>query len=58
MTISIGLWTIPLIITALSWSWAVFQDRKDPYLGQLWSFAAAGATLASWIFYALLWIPF
>jgi hypothetical protein len=56
MTIIIGLWSIPTAMTVIVWLWAYLQDRKDPVLGQLWAFAAAGATVACWIFYALLWI--
>lgn len=56
MDFIIGLWALPLLLTTISWSWAYIQDRKDPYLGQLWSYNALGMTVASWIFYAIVLI--
>jgi hypothetical protein len=50
------MWALPLLLTTISWSWAYIQDRKDPYLGQLWSYNALGMTVASWIFYAIVQI--
>jgi hypothetical protein len=56
MTLTIGIWAIPCTITVVTWLWAYIKDRSDPDLGQLWAFAAAGATVSSWVFYLLLWV--
>jgi hypothetical protein len=56
MTVTLGVWLIPTVITIVMWAFAVYQDRKDPFLGQLWSYAAAGATVNVWVFYGLLWL--
>lgn len=56
MTITIGLWIVPAAITILSWVLAYRKDRGDPDVGSLWAYAAAGATISSWIFYACLWL--
>lgn len=56
MTITVGIWAIPTMITCIVWLIAYWKDRQDPDVGSLWAYAAAGSTLSIWIFYALLWL--
>jgi hypothetical protein len=56
MTITLGVWVVPVVLTIISWAWAYLQDRRDPFLGQLWSYHALGVTVSSWLFYGLLWL--
>ncbi len=52
-----GVWIFPTLLTALAWAGAYYRDRADSDYGSLWAYAALGATVSSWIFYACLWIP-
>jgi hypothetical protein len=56
MTITVGIWAIPTMITCIVWLTAYWKDRRDPDIGSLWAYAAAGSTISIWIFYALLWL--
>jgi len=62
MTITVGTWAIPLLLTVVAWAWATIWTNQQPAGGFMGNslegmFAVTGAVVASlaiWLVWALL----